>query len=150
MATEPIERDVETLIDLQLRKLGWDDNPKSINRNVWKQQPRKNQEKTNLGGLKPDYILYNSKNEQPLIIIEAKRPNRDVYTALIQGKEYAEKINAPINAKLKAAAIGLNIFPSIPVKAKIGKKTAKIMIWPKPEASRISTVALMMVSSNSG
>ena len=96
MANEPIERDVETLIDLQLRKLGWEDDPKSINRNVWKQQPRTNQEKTKLCGLKPDYILYNSKNEQPLIVIEAKRPNRDVYTALIQGKEYAQKINAPI------------------------------------------------------
>ena len=96
MATEPIERDVETLIDLQLRKLGWDDNPKSTNRNVWKQQPRSNQEKLNLSGLKPDYILYNSINKEPLIVIEAKRPNRDVYTALIQGKEYAKKINAPI------------------------------------------------------
>lgn len=96
MATEPIERDIETLIDLQLRKLGWDDNPKSTNRNVWKQQPRNKKEKSNLGGLKPDYILYNSKNQEPLLVIEAKRPNRDVYTALIQGKEYAEKINAPI------------------------------------------------------
>ena len=70
MATEPIERDVETLIDLQLRKLGWEDNPKSINRNIWKQQPRSNQEKSNLGGLKPDYILYNSKNQEPLVVIE--------------------------------------------------------------------------------
>ena len=61
MTTEPIERDIETLIDLQLRKLGWDDNPKSPSRNVWKQQPKKTDEKKNLGGLKPDYILYNSK-----------------------------------------------------------------------------------------
>ena len=40
MANEPIERDVETAIDLQLRNLGWEDNPKSINRNVYKQQPK--------------------------------------------------------------------------------------------------------------
>lgn len=96
MTTEPIERDIETLIDLQLRKLGWDDNPKSPIRNVWKQQPKKTDEKKNLAGLKPDYILYNSKTHEPLIVIEAKRPNRDVFTALIQGKEYAEKLNAPI------------------------------------------------------
>ncbi|EKT3964629.1 N-6 DNA methylase [Flavobacterium psychrophilum] len=96
MTTEPIERDIETLIDLQLRKLGWDDNPKSPKRNIWKQQPKKIDEKKNLGGLKPDYILYNSNTHEPLIIIEAKRPSRDVFTALIQGKEYAEKINAPI------------------------------------------------------
>ena len=96
MTTEPIERDIETLIDLQLRKMGWEDNPKCPNRNVWKQQPKNSTEKKNLGGLKPDYILYNSKTNEPLIVIEAKRPNRDVYTALIQGKEYAEKISAPI------------------------------------------------------
>ena len=96
MILEPIERDIETLIDLQLRKLGWEDNPKSPNRNVWKQQPRTDEEKKKLKGLKPDYILYNSKHNEPLIIIEAKRPNRDVYTALIQGKEYAERIGVPI------------------------------------------------------
>ena len=56
MTTEPIERDIETLIDLQLRKLGWDDNPKSPNRKVWKQQPKKTDEKKNHGGLKPDYM----------------------------------------------------------------------------------------------
>ena len=59
MTTEPIERDIETLIDLQLRKLGWEDSPKSPVRNVWKQQPKNSTEKKKLGGLKPDYILYN-------------------------------------------------------------------------------------------
>lgn len=96
MTTEPIERDIETLIDIQLRKLGWEDSPKSPNRNVWKQQPRTDIEKNNLAGLKPDYILYNSKSNTPLAIIEAKRPKRDIYTALLQGKVYAERINAPI------------------------------------------------------
>ncbi|NDV96821.1 restriction endonuclease subunit R [Dysgonomonas sp. 521] len=96
MASDPIERDVETLIDLQLRKLGWEDNPKSPNRNVWKQQPRTDQEKISLDGLKPDYILYDSHKLEPIIVIEAKRPNKDVYTALVQGLEYAKKINAHI------------------------------------------------------
>ena len=96
MALEPIERDVETLIDLQLRKLGWEDNPKSVNRNIWKQQPQTKAEKDNLKGLKPDYVLYKTNSIEPLIVIEAKRPKRDVYTALIQGKEYAERIKAPI------------------------------------------------------
>jgi len=96
MANEPIERDVETLIDLQLQKLGWVDNPKSEKRNVWKQQPMTSEEKTNLTGLRPDYILYESNTNNPLIIIEAKRPNREIIGALIQGLEYAKKINAPI------------------------------------------------------
>ncbi len=96
MALEPIERDIETLIDIQLRKLGWIDDPHDNNRNVYKQQPKTDTEKTNLKGLKPDYVLYKSKSDEPLIVIEAKRPKRDVYTALIQGKEYAQLINAPI------------------------------------------------------
>lgn len=96
MANEPIERDVETLIDLQLKKLNWDDNPKSITRNVWKQQAKTKEEKNSLNGLKPDYILYETNTNNPLIIIEAKRPNKEISGALLQGLEYAKKINAPI------------------------------------------------------
>ena len=96
MQTEPIERDIETLIDLQLKKLGWQDNPKSKERNVWKQQTQTQGEKKALKGLKPDYILYKSGTDIPIVIIEAKRPSRDLYGALIQGKNYADKLNIPI------------------------------------------------------
>lgn len=96
MANEPIERDVETLIDLQLQKLGWIDNPKEITRNVWKQQPKTENEKKSLGRLKPDYVLYETNTNNPLIVIEAKRPNREIAGALIQGLDYAKKIKAPI------------------------------------------------------
>ncbi len=96
MSNEPIERDVETLIDLQLRKLGWEDNPKDKNRNIWKQQPKTSSQKNNLNRLKPDYVLYKSGTDTPLIVIEAKRPSIDINGALIQGTEYAKKIGAPI------------------------------------------------------
>jgi type I restriction enzyme M protein len=96
MINSPIERDVETLIDLQLRKLGWEDAPKNPNRNIWKQQPKTDLEKKKLGNLKPDYILYKTGTNIPLLVIEAKRPNIDVQGALIQGLNYAKKINAPL------------------------------------------------------
>jgi len=96
MQNEPIERDVETLIDLQLKKLGWEDNPKSKSRNIWKQQPKTPNEKKDLLGLKPDYILYQSDTNNPIVVIEAKRPSKDLYSALIQGTDYAKKIKAPI------------------------------------------------------
>ncbi len=96
MQNESIERDVETLIDLQLKKLGWEENPKSKNRNIWKQQPKTKSEKQALVGLKPDYILYKTNSNIPLIVIEAKRPNKNLYGALIQGADYAKKIQAPI------------------------------------------------------
>ena len=96
MTNKPIERDVETLIDLQLKKLGWEDNPKSKNRNIWKQQPKSESEKKSLSGLKPDYILYQTDTQTPLIVIEAKRPSKDLHSALLQGLTYAKKIEAPL------------------------------------------------------
>lgn len=96
MANTPIERDVETLIDLQLKKIGWIDDPKSADRNVWKQQPKFEIEKQKLNGLRPDYVLYDSISEKPLIIIEAKRPEGDILKALVQGLEYAKAVGAPI------------------------------------------------------
>lgn len=96
MANEPIERDVETLIDLQLQKLHWIDNPKSIHRNVWKQQAKTKEEKQALNGLKPDYVLYEKNSNTPLIVIEAKRPQREIAKALLQGLDYAKRIKAPL------------------------------------------------------
>ena len=40
-------------------------------------------------------------------------------------------MNAPRIAKPTVLAIGVNIFPSTPTKARIGKYTIKIMISPK-------------------
>ncbi len=94
MAVEPIERDVETEIDLQLRDLGWIDSTKSVYRNVYKQQPKTEYEKQALNGFKPDYVLYDK--DTPLIIIEAKRPNKGIDEALTQGLNYARLINVPI------------------------------------------------------
>ena len=96
MYSLPIERDTETLIDRTLTNLGWQDQPKHGKRNVFKQQPKTLDQKKALKGLHPDYILYPTDSDQPLIVIEAKRAGRNIHDALRQGLEYAQRIKAPI------------------------------------------------------
>ena len=52
-------------------------------------------------------------------------------SALIIGMYVSERINAPNKAKATVCAIGLNIFPSIPSRVKIGRYTMRIIICPK-------------------
>ncbi|MFA5358572.1 MAG: N-6 DNA methylase [Patescibacteria group bacterium] len=91
-----IERDTETLIDRTLENLGWVSDPKSHERNVYKQQPKTVEQKKALGGLRPDYVLYKSNSDQPIIVIEAKKTRKNIHEALKQGLDYAQKIKAPI------------------------------------------------------
>ena len=90
------ERDIETLIDNQLRNLGWIDNPTDNKRNIYKQSVKTQEQKKLLGNKRPDYVLYESNSNNPLIIIEAKRPNKNIENAIKQATDYAIKIKAPI------------------------------------------------------
>ena len=93
---EPVERDTETLIDNQLRNLKWVDDPTDIKRNVWKQSVKTRAQRKSLDGLTPDYVLYETDTDRPLIVIEAKRPNASVEKALEQGENYCRALGAPI------------------------------------------------------
>ena len=91
-----IERDTETIIDGQLRNLGWVENPKSHNQNVWKQSVKTASQRKSLGRGRPDYVLYETESDQPLVVIEAKRPYQSLEDAMGQGRGYAEKLKCPI------------------------------------------------------
>ncbi len=91
-----VERDTEILIDNQLRNLGWRNDPHATNRNVYQQRVKTTEQRKQLQGGKPDYILYPSNSSSPLAIIEAKRQGRNIHDALIQGIGYADKLDAPI------------------------------------------------------
>lgn len=58
------------------------------------EQPKKETERKKLGGKRPDYVLYSG--EQPLIVIEAKRPGSRIDNALEQGIGYAKALEAPL------------------------------------------------------
>lgn len=91
-----IERDTEILIDNQLKNLGWNNNPDHKDRNVFQQRVKTEKQRKVLKGKRPDYTLYSSNSDQPLAIIEAKKPGQNIYEAINQGLEYARLLDAPI------------------------------------------------------
>ncbi len=98
MQTFQTEQNVRTLVDGQLKNLDWNLQP-GKKCNVFQEQPRTDKERKKLKGKRPDYVLYSSKEthrEEPLAIIETKKPGVNLEEALKQGNWYAEKLNAPI------------------------------------------------------
>lgn len=95
MNTMPLEADTRILIDKTLENLGWKLAGKG--KNVFFEQPRTEAEHRKLQGKRPDYVLYSKEiDQQPLIIIEAKKKGERIDTALEQGIHYAKQLGAPI------------------------------------------------------
>lgn len=92
----PVERDTEFLIDTQLMNLGWVTDPHSAKRNVYAHRVKTEQQRKRLKRGIPDYTLYPSRSDDPLAIIEAKRPGKSIHEALDQGLRYAQCIGAPL------------------------------------------------------
>jgi type I restriction enzyme M protein len=91
------ERDIEALIDWQLKARGWQPYQNEAGRNVFRQAPKSGEERAKLGRLRPDFILYaDADSGRATAIIEAKKPNKPLALALEQGKQYAKLLNAPI------------------------------------------------------
>ena len=90
------ERAVETIIDDILANKGWVDHPRNSNRNVYKQAAKTIEQKQSLGGKFPDYVLYRTNSDKPLIVIEAKKPGKNITQAMNQCEGYANSLDAPI------------------------------------------------------
>ena len=91
-----LETDTKVLIDTALTNLGWVLDPQSPNRNVFCEQVKTDNDRRKLKGECPDYVLYANDADQPLIIIEVKRPGARLDMAMEQGIDYARAINAPL------------------------------------------------------
>jgi len=93
------EENAKTLIDEQLRELGW--NLTNFDE-ITKEYPVPN-------GQRADYvILYNKK---PIAIIEAKKQGKNLASALIQAKNYAKILNEQDNSVILIfASDGKNIY----------------------------------------
>ena len=96
MATLTVERDTEILIDNQLRNLGWNNDPRSKDRNVYLQRVRTEEQRVRLEGRRPDYTLYSSYSDQPIAVIEAKKPGQNIHEAIGQARWYASRLEAPL------------------------------------------------------
>ena len=70
----------------------------------------------------------------------------DIKAEIAAGTKVSDRIIEATSAKITVSAIGLNIFPSTPVKVKIGKYTIVIIITPK-RLGLITSVALSKVVS---
>lgn len=96
MQTYKSEQDIRSAVDEQLKNLDWKFT--GAKRNVFQEQPRTETQKKKLKGKRPDYVLYSKDEarEEPLIVIETKKPGANLSEALIQGNWYAEQLNAPL------------------------------------------------------
>jgi hypothetical protein len=94
------ERDVETLIDSCFgvdKYKNYIDNPCLLDRNVFKQYQH--------GKLRVDYVFKSFDGQTILAVLEVKKPNSNLRTALDQSINYARKVNASI-----ALATDGNVF----------------------------------------
>lgn len=97
-----IERDVESMVEEELERLGWNTNIHDINRQVYKQNPRT---QTEIDLLKdktkypkhPDFILYATPQDlYPIAVIETKSStNTNFEKAKIQVFAYMHRLHAP-------------------------------------------------------
>jgi restriction-modification protein len=95
-----LEREVENLLEQKLKKLNWIIDVGMPNRQVYRQQPRTEDEIESLkiNGIQkfPDFILYEDENtKNPIAIIETKHSEyKNLEDAKIQGLMYAKALKA--------------------------------------------------------
>lgn len=97
MFTEQLEASVSYQIITQLENLGWNVDETDVrNCDVLQQRAKTEEQRVQLKGKKPDFILYEKGTTRPIGIIEAKRPGQSLEKALDQAEKYATKIEAPL------------------------------------------------------
>lgn len=99
--TSPLETASRKEIDRILQNLGWKIDEFNKDCNVFTERVRTKDEEGKLrkrfpNGKFPDYVLYSSKDYQPIAVIEVKRIGTKLEDAIRQAKEYAEPIGVKI------------------------------------------------------
>jgi len=97
MPRPPLEAHTRTQINLRLQNLGWNLNERDPKCNVTQEHARTDAQDRKLRGKNPDYLLYESGTEQPIAVIEAKRPGQELDTAMQQAvRDYAQPLQIPL------------------------------------------------------
>ncbi len=93
-----LEREVENLLEQDLKDNGYIVDVGNTQRNIYRQDPRSSEEKVLLSGKHPDFIIYENNNSKcPIAIIETKKTEyRTLEQALEQALDYAKKLKAKI------------------------------------------------------
>lgn len=101
--TSPLESATRKRLDALLENLGWDCDERSATCNVFTERPKTRAQKKLLGTVKPDYVLYERDTDEPIAVIEAKRPGQSLSNALTQAVDlYA----TPLGVKIVLVADG--------------------------------------------
>ena len=97
MFTKRLEASVTHDILVQLNNLGWNVDEKDPKCNVFQQRVKLAKQNELLSGKIPDFVLYKEGSNEPMIIIEAKKPNKSIQLALEQAYNlYAKPLNCPL------------------------------------------------------
>ncbi len=97
MYTKRLEASVTHDILVQLDNLGWIVDEKDPKCNVFQQRVKLTKQKELLRGKIPDFVLYKEGSNEPIIIIEAKKPNETIQSAMHQALNlYAKPLNTPL------------------------------------------------------
>src|SRR3989344_2248142 len=95
--TNLLESATRKKIDLILNNLGWNTDETSENCSVFTERVKTTEQKKKLNGKFPDYVLYKSKTDEPIAIIEAKRSGQSLKKALEQAIDlYAKPLDIKI------------------------------------------------------
>ena len=94
--TAPKESASRKKIDATLANIGWNIDEFSSDCNVFTERSKTKEQARLLGRRPPDYTLYRSNSDEPIAVIEAKRPGQTLGDALGQAIKYAGLLNVPI------------------------------------------------------
>ncbi len=101
--TSPMESAARKRIDATLNNLGWCTDEASPNCNVFTERAKTREQANLLNRRPPDYTLYRSDSDEPIGIIEAKRPGQTLREALDQAIEFYAK---PLGVSIVFASDG--------------------------------------------
>ena len=101
--TRPLETATRKQIDLILTNLGWNTDESSPDCNVFTERAKTIEQDDKFGGYDPDYVLYQTRTDNPIVIIEAKRKGQDVDQAI---DDAIEKYAKPLGVKVVFAYDG--------------------------------------------
>lgn len=97
MRKSPLEQHTRNQINLRLTNLGWNLNERDPKCTVTQEHALTEDQNRKFRGNRPDYVLYEAGTENPIAIIEAKRPGEDIDIALRKAIDvYAKPIDAPL------------------------------------------------------
>lgn len=92
----PKESASRKVVDNILSNLNWVTDEFDGECNVFTEGPKLEEQKKQLNGKKPDYVLYEPGTNNPIAIIETKAPGKALDEAMKQARGYAKSLDVPI------------------------------------------------------